>query len=317
MAEIHQLIIQHGRDRARELVPREQRPLVDSAAAVLADESRAMGITYSGFCLTALPHKRIADDQTWRRDGHRVTLVVQPGVLLVSGKEKLYGVPYGSRARLILLYLQTKALQSNSREVELGASMRDWMSRMNVSTGGQSYRDVKEQCNRLSACHLTFFWDEADSRGRSGSKFAKDSIVVGGLTFTETDERQGSLWEERVLLSESFFKSLREHPVPVLETAIREISSKSMALDIYIWLAYRLHSLNEPTRISWQSLYAQFGAGYDEIRHFKTRFPETLRVALNVYPEARVEIAREGMTLHPSAPPIASADRRQVALAGF
>ncbi len=315
MAEIHQLIIQHGRDRARELVPREQRPLVDAAAAVLADESRAMGITYSGFCLTALPHKRLADDQTWRRDGHRVTLVVQPGVLLLGGKEKMYGVPYGSRARLILLYLQTKALQSSSREVELGASMRDWMSRMNVSTGGQSYRDVKEQCNRLSACHLTFFWDDLETKGR-GSKFAKDSIVVGGLTFTADDDRQGSLWEERVLLSESFFKSLREHPVPVLESAIREISSKSMAIDVYIWLAYRLHSLSEPTRISWQSLYSQFGAGYDELRHFKTRFPETLRVALNVYPEAKVEVGREGLTMHPSLPPVAS-DRRQAALIGM
>ena len=315
MAEIHQLIIQHGRERARELVPRDQRPLVDAAAAVLADESRAMGITYSGFCLTALPHKRIPDDQTWRRDGHRVTLVVQPGVLLIGGKEKMFGVPYGSRARLIMLYLQTRALQSNSREVELGASMRDWMSRMNVSTGGQSYRDVKEQCNRLSACHLSFFWDEPETRGR-GSKFAKDSIVVGGLTFTEEDDRQGSLWEERVLLSESFFKSLREHPVPVLESAIREISSKSMAIDVYIWLAYRLHSLSEPTRVSWQSLYAQFGAGYDEIRHFKTRFPETLRVALNVYPEAKVEVNREGMVMHPSLPPVAS-DRRQAALIGM
>lgn len=312
MGEIHQLILQHGRDRAREMVPREQKPLVDAAASVLADESRAMGITYSGFCLTALPHKRLSDDQTWRRDGHKVTLVVQPGVLLVGGKEKMFGVPYGSRARLILLYLQTRALQSNSREVELGASMRDWMSRMNVSTGGQSYRDVKEQCNRLSACHLTFFWDDADSKGR-GSKFAKDSIVVGGLTFTEEDERQGSLWEERVLLSESFFKSLREHPVPVLESAIRQISSKSMAMDIYIWLAYRLHCLSEPTKISWQSLYAQFGAGYDEIRHFKTRFPETLKVALNVYPEAKVEIGREGMTMYQSLPPIAH-DRRQAAL---
>lgn len=315
MGEIHQLILQHGRDRAREMVPREQKPLVDAAASVLADESRAMGITYSGFCLTALPHKRLSDEQTWRRDGHKVTLVVQPGVLLVGGKEKKFGVPYGSRARLILLYLQTRALQSNSREVELGASMRDWMSRMNVSTGGQSYRDVKEQCNRLSACHLTFFWDDADSKGR-GSKFAKDSIVVGGLTFTEEDERQGSLWEERVLLSESFFKSLREHPVPVLESAIRQISSKSMAMDIYIWLAYRLHCLTEPTKISWQSLYAQFGAGYDEIRHFKTRFPETLKVAMNVYPEAKVEIGREGMTMHPSVPPIAN-DRRQAMLMGM
>jgi len=34
------------------------------------------------------------------------------------------GVPYGSRARLIVLYLQSEALKTNSREVELGKTLR-------------------------------------------------------------------------------------------------------------------------------------------------------------------------------------------------
>jgi hypothetical protein len=43
------------------------------------------------------------------------------------------GVPFGSRARLILLYLQTQALRSRSREVELGRSMREWLRRMGIA----------------------------------------------------------------------------------------------------------------------------------------------------------------------------------------
>ena len=38
-----------------------------------------------------------------------------------------------------------------------------------------------------------------------------------------------------------FFKILKAHPVPVWEPAIRGIAGKSMSIDIYIWLAYRLH----------------------------------------------------------------------------
>jgi hypothetical protein len=30
-------------------------------------------ISYTGFCLTGLPHKRLPDTQTWEKKGHRVT----------------------------------------------------------------------------------------------------------------------------------------------------------------------------------------------------------------------------------------------------
>ena len=60
---IHHLVLVHGRERARELVPEKQRPLVDIAAEVLADEQQRIGISYTGFCLTSLPHKRLPDTQ--------------------------------------------------------------------------------------------------------------------------------------------------------------------------------------------------------------------------------------------------------------
>src|SRR5689334_3517286 len=69
-----------------------------------------------------------------------------------------FGVPYGSRARMILLYLQTQALRTGSPEVELGPSLNAWMKRMNVPLGGKSRDLIREQANRLSACILTFYY---------------------------------------------------------------------------------------------------------------------------------------------------------------
>jgi len=92
------------------MVDARTRPLVDIAAEVLADDTQRIGISYTGFCLTALPHKRLADDQPWEKKGHKVTLLVEPGRLKHGGKIKLFGVPYGARARMILLYLQTQAI---------------------------------------------------------------------------------------------------------------------------------------------------------------------------------------------------------------
>jgi len=36
------------------------------------------------------------------------------------------------------------------------------------------------------------------------------------------------------------------HPVPIEENAIAMIANNSMAIDVYCWLAYRLHSLTTP-----------------------------------------------------------------------
>ena len=59
------------------MVPQRQRFLVDIAAEVMADESQRIGISYIGFCLTSLPHKRLPDEMTWEK-GHHVTLSPSP-----------------------------------------------------------------------------------------------------------------------------------------------------------------------------------------------------------------------------------------------
>jgi len=102
-----------------------------------------------------------------------------------------------------------------------------------------------------------------------------------------------------------FWKALRDHPVPLLEAAIRQLRDRSMALDVYVWLAWRLHTLNKDTPISWPAIYAQFGAGFRELRHFRPRFMEALSAALAAYPEARIYVDGAGITLYPSKPPVA------------
>ncbi len=300
---IHQLVLVHGREAARRMVDPERRPLVQIAAEVLADESQAIGITYSGWCLTSLPHKRLADDAAWEKHGHRVSLLVEPGRMKVNGKTKLWGVPYGARARMILLYLQTQAVRTGCREVELGRSMRDWMGRMGIAWGGETAKAMREQATRISACSLKFFWQEE----QGASAWAASRIVNSGLQLHDmsTGDDQGKLWEDRVILDQAFFDALRDHPVPLLETAIRELRDRSLSLDIYVWLAWRLHNLDRQTPIRWAAVHQQFGAGFKEVRHFRPRFVQALEAALAAYPDARVSVDDRGVVLHPCRPPIA------------
>ena len=93
----------------------------------------------------------------------------------------------------------------------------------------------------------------------------------GGLQSFETveDEKAGQRSIRSVRLSPSFYDQLRRHPVPIWEPAFRYIANRSMAIDVYIWLAYRLHSLNQPLAISWPALHGQFGPGLRTLRNLR------------------------------------------------
>ena len=286
------------------MVEARDRRFVDIAAEVMADEERTLGITYSGFCLTALPHRRIADDEHWERRGNNITLVVEPGFVRGrDGSAQRIGVPYGARARIILIYLQTQAVRTGSRHVELGGSMRAWMTRMGVSVGGETARGLSDQARRISACAIRFLWT-AERDGQIADGFTKGSIVTSGMFLRDAGAAQSSLFDDTVTLDEAFFKGLREHPVPLLEAAVKALKEKSLALDLYVWLAYRLHSLSRPVRVSWPAQYGHFGAAFRHPPHFKAHYLEALRAALAAYPDARVELERDGIVLSPSRPPV-------------
>jgi hypothetical protein len=171
---------------------------------------------------------------------------------------------------------------------------------MGLSIGGMTYKNVSEQAKRISGCTLTFFADRSGAQIKSRGGFVKTEI-----TMTNVIGDQPTLWQDRVLLDEDFYRALREHPVPVSEAALRAIGPRSLVIDIYIWLAYRLHALRRDTEVGWPSLYAQFGAGVGRIRGFRKYFIECLAIATAAYPEARIDIGERGVTLRPSRPAIA------------
>lgn len=296
MGTVHELIVQHGIEEARRLAPsKHDRMLVEAAYQVLSEETERLGFTHAGFALTSLPHKAIKGE-VWRKEGHNITLLVE------SGRDRLghpLGVPYGSIARLILLFLQSEAIKTNSREIELGRSMRTWLQSMGLSIGGATYRIVNEQARRISACHLTFLAEKGNYEIRRQGGFVDTAISMSDVL-----SDQPSLWQDRVVLNAEFFRSLRDHPVPLSETALRAIGPRSMVIDVYIWLSYRLHCLSAQQEISWPALYAQFGAGFKLLRKFRAHFIECLQLALAAYPDARVTIEDHGIILLPSRPPV-------------
>jgi hypothetical protein len=300
MGAVHTLVADKGRQGALELNAFE-RDVVEAAAAYLGDEDTAIGYLYSGWCQAALPHRRLADTEGWQIQSEHTSLIVEPGMRLgPAGKPIPVGIPYGSRAKLILIYLQTEAIRTQSREIELGRSLRAWLTRLGITVSGPSAAAVRDQAERISRCRLTFQIQKGSATG-----LMNQNIVDEAIFLDEADEgRQGTLFLTTAKLSEGFFSQLTRHPVPLEEAAIKQLSNNSMALDAYAWLAYRLHSLRRPTLVPWPSLMGQFGGGFGQIKHFKPRFLASVRLALAVYPGARVDEESEGLLLHNSKPPI-------------
>jgi hypothetical protein len=299
MGDLHDVIEAKG--KAAALAADFHRGAVEAASAYLADEDAGIGFLFSGWCQAALPHRRLPDDQTWHISSERVRLLVEPGRREdASGQFVPVGVPYGSRARLIMLYLQSKALSTGCRDIELGRSLRDWLGRMGIPQGGKSQRDVREQADRIARCRFTFHIQGPN--GRRG--LVNQNIVDRALFVPETDIEGGSLFTEVARLSEVFMDALRRHPVPVEEAAVRAISNNSAALDVYAWLAYRLHALDKATPVTWPALKAQFGPGVGRMDHFRAGFLDSMRLALAVYRHAKVEVEDRGLVLFPSHPPV-------------
>lgn len=121
----------------------------------------------------------------------------------------------------------------------------------------------------------------------------------------QTDQR--ILWPSTVRLSEEYFQTLGQHAVPLDHRAVSALASSSMALDIYVWLAQRLHRVptGKPQFVDWDSLHEQFGQGFARIRDFRRRFLQTLHHVQSAYPSARMSADERGMTLSHSPPPVA------------
>ena len=97
-----------------------------------------------------------------------------------------------------------------------------------------------------------------------------------------------------------------QHAVPLNEGAVSRLSHTAMGLDIYTWLAQRLHRVNpgKPALVPWVSLKEQFGQGYDRMDNFKRVFRATLKQVLVVYSEAKCTLDGQGMGLRHSRPPV-------------
>ncbi|MBD4136288.1 replication protein, partial [Xanthomonas citri pv. citri] len=77
------------------------------------------------------------------------------------------------------------------------------------------------------------------------------------------EEKQRALWPGSVTFSQDYYLTLKDHAVPLDLRAFMELKGSALDLDVYAWLAQRLHRIEgRPVVLYWTNLRDQFGQEY-------------------------------------------------------
>jgi len=272
--------------------------LIATAVAIQAQDAAAAGqIGYIARAMiwASMPHNRV-DGAHYRRDNGlaSITMLVDPEI----------GLPYGKLPRLIAAWLTREAKLKGSRELILGRSLAEFADKLGLSTGGGQRGDT----SRLRVQATKLFSTFVSVTAHQGQDFAYKNVALsekGMLLWDPKRPHQRSLWESKVTLSEAFYRECVDYAVPFDLRVLHRLRSP-LAIDLYLWLTWRMFILRRPVLIPWISLRYQFGAGYattpQGMAHFRAAFHRCLRDVGTLYPAARVASERDGLRLFPSPP---------------
>jgi hypothetical protein len=290
-------------NEGRLTLTRQQLKLLDASTAIRSDPPERIDFLHTIQCQIGLPYRNPGDHvREWDRKQGNATLRIEAGSAInPSGQFVHLGLPYGEKPRLVLIHLASEAVRTGNPVIDVDHTMTSFARSLGLDTNGRHLRGLKDQLARLASSTIRMGVVE------DGRAVQVNTQIVAAFDLwfpRQTDQRV--LWPSTVRLSEEYFRSLGKHAVPLDHRAVAALSSSSMALDVYAWLAQRLHRVppGKPQLITWPALSEQFGQGFARLRDFRRSFLQTLHQVQAAYPQARIDADEVGLTLSQSPPPI-------------
>ena len=284
-----------------------KRRMIESSVKIAAALPDEILFQHSVFCQTVLPYRDPGPGvRKWERQQGNIRLQITAGEVDDNRQRQFVpvGLPYGSAARLMLCHLNTTALQTGTHAVEIDSSMTAFFQRLQGrDCNSRDIQRFKKQLIRLASCIIRFGFHTGPRTVQVDTK-----IITAFDVGEEYFDGERFLFPQVIKLSADYFESLQTHAVPLDERALASLAHTAMGLDVYTWLAQRLHRV-DPQRgqfIPWTALHEQFGQGYDRIRDFRRVFLSVLKAVKLQYPAARVKADKGGLLLGHSPPPVAS-----------
>ena len=258
--------------------------------------------------LCSLPRSNPGNRLQYRRVNGPYTLI-----MTATGKHKL---PFGNLPRLLLAWISTEAVRTQSRVLVLGRSLSEFMRALGVyDSSGRTQTRLRNQMKRLFGCSVSLIYEDAQRE-------ATATAVIADLTdfwWNPKRPNEPMLWESKIQLSEPFFNEIVSHPVPLDMNTLKALKRSALGLDLYLWLVYRTFPLRAPLRLTWRQVYRQFGANPAQasdkniVNAFRTKCLRELTKIKLAWPGLNYATAPGVLILHPSTPVIAPSDHPQLA----
>ncbi|VVM07106.1 replication protein RepA [Methylacidimicrobium tartarophylax] len=274
--------------------------IVDAATEIAAPPlGDSLAFTHTVLCQVGLPRAKVEGREFMRRSG-AAWVNLQAGWLDEGNGPVQQPLPYGVLPRLALAWMSTFAVRHRTREIRLGDSASEFLSLMGMDDQGARYAALRKQMHALAACRLQL--------GFKGRTYNGQPVQQFDAWLTNRDRRQRTLWPGTMILSEDYYSSLLQSAVPLDNRALHALKGSALALDVYCWLAHRLHRMEgRGVTLHWKALREQFAQEYtgkDADKDFKKKFLPALQKVLAVYPQAKVKPVTGGLLLIGSPPPI-------------
>lgn len=243
-----------------------------------------------------LPHSNPGNVPAWQRRNGNLSLVIRPG--WDHRKGEVIGYPYGSIPRLLLFWITTEALRTNSRKLELGESLAGFMRDIGLdpSTGGGKRSDGKRLRNQMERLfRSTISLEITKDEGSVTGKRWLDMQVApeGELWWDFKSPDQPALFGSWIELGEKFYQAIINAPVPLDKRALAALKRSPLALDLYAWATYKTFSLEQHNRqeqfIPWVAFMTQLGAEYGNHKDFKTKAKAAFKKVRAVYRGLNIE----------------------------
>jgi Plasmid encoded RepA protein len=276
------------------LTPRQLR-LLQVGSTI--EDAPGMPVAYAArlWAQLSLPYRDPGDTPEWVRHNGALTLSLTPGIVTQRNGDRIRAYPYGVIPRYALTWMATEAVRTRSPHLDMG-SLSHFLNKLGMNSSGASGRRALEQVRRLITASINIEDRRTSSEGRWSLAGMNFHIVQSYQLEFSADEIQSA----GVTLSDEFFKSVIDSPVPLRQEALRALAGSPMRLDLYVWLIHRLYALRTPSTVSWAQLMTQFGADYAVPRQFKAAFLRCFREVQIIYPEANVVPLDSGLRLAPS-----------------
>ena len=168
--------------RARALSPVKRR-VIESSVKIRGELPDEVIYQHSVFCQTVLPYRDPGPDvRKWERQQGNARLQMNAGEVDDKRQQKFVpvGLPYGPTARLILCHLNTAALQTQNRIIDVDGSMTAFIRRLyGQPRHGRQIHQFKEQLIRLVGCIIRIAYDLGDHAVQVNSNIVTAFDLMG------------------------------------------------------------------------------------------------------------------------------------------